>query len=263
MRKLDAHGSLLEALSSDVFKIPVLQLCAIDEPLFPNIITLYLWSVAQKAITFIPLFLSPRTAVVHISFTEVALGKARVASLISTSPTLCPNVEGIYLLVRPKDPVITAAVSKMLLAGSRNVLRSLRVDSPLTEETRRVVYNLPDLRTLSVVIGGDAPSPVVLPNFARLTVNYTYDSDCLRMFHGATIEDWSPSPSSPDPNQLATSLKHSKRLHPPHPPRIHSQSSISTPHAHGPFLSPSIHTTDGTCHSILLWCWRGLLLKDG
>ena len=67
--------------------------------------------------------------------------------------------------------MVAAAISEMLLASSRNDLRCFRVDSPLSEEACRVVYNLPNLHILSVVVEKDSPLPsVVLPNLTNLDI---------------------------------------------------------------------------------------------
>jgi len=85
--------------------------------------------------------------------------------MIATLPTLCPDLEVVTFHNLPKNPMISAAVSEMLLITNRNTLQALRVDSPLTDEASAVVYELPDLRGLSVVIekGTRLPS-ASLPN---------------------------------------------------------------------------------------------------
>ena len=52
--------------------------------------------------------------------------------------------------------MITAAVSNMLLSCNLNALRSICVDSPLTEEAHEVIFKLPDLRELWMVIEAEA-----------------------------------------------------------------------------------------------------------
>ena len=111
-----------------------------------------------------------------------------VVSVIATLPTLCPNLQDVSLLSLPIDPMITAAVSGMLLTSSWNTLRCLEVDSPLTEEAREVVFKLPNLRELSVYIERDTSlSPVVLPNLTDLTIRYDRDHGWLQGFRGATL----------------------------------------------------------------------------
>jgi len=184
MRKLGGTG-VLDVLSPDVFS--VLQLCSITEPLFPGIKTLDL-SPAKESISFIPLFLSPRTIAIRIWFPPPDFPEVPVASMITNLPSLCPNLQDICLYGLPEGPVITTAISTMLLATDRNTLRCFCVDYPLSQEAREVVYTLPNLRTLLVVIGrGTSLPPVILPNLADLTIAYNQDSDWLRAFHGATL----------------------------------------------------------------------------
>ena len=58
----------------------------------------------------------------------------------------------------------------------------------MTEEAREVIFNLPDLRELSVVIERDTSLPLVaLPNLTNLIIEYDHDSDWLQGFHGATL----------------------------------------------------------------------------
>ena len=184
MRKLgEGCGVVLcsEALS-------VLQLRAANEPLLPNLKALQLCSVAGESIPFIPLFLSPRTTVINIEFDDPYLSKVMLASMITTLPTLCPNLQDITLSNLPGDPMITTAVSEMLLATNQNALRRFHVDSPLTEVAREVIYKLPGLRDLSVVIGKETPlPPAMLPNLTNLIIEYNYDSRWLQMFHGAVL----------------------------------------------------------------------------
>jgi len=181
MRKLGG----LDVVSSEVFS--VLQLRAANDPLFPNIKTLDLWP-PKDSIPFIPLFLSSKTTTINIGFSSSGFPKVMIASMITTFPRLCPELRDIRLYALPDDPMITAAVSEMLLASNRNTLRSFRVRSPLTEEAREVIYKLPDLRTLWAVIRKDTPLPlVVLPSLTDLLVVYEHDSDWLRLFRGATL----------------------------------------------------------------------------
>jgi len=184
MRKLGG-GSVVNTLSSEVFS--VLQLCAITEPLFPNIRTLDL-QPTEESIPSIPLFLSPRTTTIRILFPSLDLPKVMLASMIASLPALCPDLQDIDLCILPDDPMVTAAASAMLLTSNRNTLRSFCVDSPLTEEARGVVYALPDLRTLRAIVMRDTTlPPVVLPNLVDLTITYEHDDDCLRLFRGATL----------------------------------------------------------------------------
>ena len=184
MRKLRGLGAK-ESRSSEA--LSVLQLRATNEPMFPNLKTLDLWHNGE-AIPFIPLFLSPRTTAITLGFSESAPPNAIIASVIATFPTLCPNLQEIILYSLPRGPMVTAAVSGMVLASNENTLRCFRVDSPLTEAARQVIYKLLNLRNLSVVIERDASSTsVVLPNLTNLAIKYDHEGDWLRVFHGATF----------------------------------------------------------------------------
>jgi len=185
MRKLIDRGSLnilpLEVLSA-------LQLCATNEPLFPNLGTLDLWTTAKEFIPFIPLFLSPRTTVIHIGSIECNPTKETVASMITTLPALCPNLREISLPRLPRDPMITTAVSGMLLGSNRATLRCFHVDSPLTEEAREVIHKLPDLCGPSVVIAKDASlPPLAFPNLTNLMITCDHDGDWSRVFYKAAL----------------------------------------------------------------------------
>ena len=76
----------------------------------------------------------------------------------------------------------------MPLANNQSTLRSIQMDSPSTDKAREVIYNLPDLRKLSVVIEMDTslPSPV-LPNLADLAIDFDHDGAWLQLFHGAVL----------------------------------------------------------------------------
>jgi len=187
MRNLKEQGTL-GALSSEVLSF--LQVGTVNEPLLPNLRTLVLWSTPGKFIPFIPSLLSPRTTVIIIGFNTPDLPKAVIASMATTFPILCPNLEEIALRFLPRDPMITAGVSRMFLATNRNTLQCFRVDSPLTEEGLEVIYKLPNLRELSVVIEGDTSLPsAALPNLTSLTITCDQGYEWWRMFHGATLEN--------------------------------------------------------------------------
>ena len=184
MRKLTERGTLA-TLSSEV--LSVLQRCAIDEPLFPNLKTLKLHPTNREFVPSIPLFLSPRTTAISIDF-ETDIPRAMVASIITAFPILCPNLQDIYLDPLPRDPIITTAVSGMFLAINRNTLQCVDVDSPLTEEACGVISKLPDLRKLSTIIGRCVSlSRVVFPNLTNLFTKYDYDSNWSQMFSGAAF----------------------------------------------------------------------------
>ena len=187
IRNFKDFGSLdLDSLSSEVFL--VLQRFSFNEPLLPNLKTLELWFVDAETAPFILSFISPATTCIDISFETSHLPKGLVASIITIFSARCPNLQRIGLRDLPRDPMITAAVSELLLTTNQNTLRTFYVDSPLTEEAREVVHKLPDLRGLTVVIERGAPLPsLVLPGLTKLTVRYDHDDDCLEMFHGATL----------------------------------------------------------------------------
>ena len=189
MRRLlieDLGGS--RDLSQEV--LSALQSQATDELLFPNLESFNVLGITKEFIPFIPLFISTRTTAITLAvYRPNSLPKAMVSSTITNFPKLCPNLQRICIHPLPKDPMITAAVSEMLLASSRNTLRSIYVDSPLTEEACDVIYKRPDLHDLSVIIerGASLPS-VMLPNLAYLVVKYDHDGDWLPLFRGATLE---------------------------------------------------------------------------
>lgn len=185
IRRLDEHCAL-GGLPPKV--LSVLQLHALNEPFFPNLEILRLWFAGGELIPFIPLFLSPRTTLVSITFNKSDCSEALVVSLITTLPTLCPNLQDITLHFLPRDPVVTAAASRLLLTDNRKNLRSFNVDSPLTEDARGAVFQLPDLQGLALFIEKDASFPsAMLPNVTDLAVRCDYGSDCLRILRGATF----------------------------------------------------------------------------
>ena len=187
MRNLE-EGDDPGALSSEVFS--VLQVGTANEPLLPNLRTLCLRSTAGGSIPFIPFILSPRTTVIDIEFSGFDFPTpAVVASMLTTLPTLCPNLEKIVLQSFPSDLAIAADVSGMLLTTNRNTLRCLQVDSPLTEEAREAICKLSNLRELSVEISENTSLPLAtLPNLTSLEIIYYRDRDLFRMFHGATLQ---------------------------------------------------------------------------
>ena len=173
---------VLDKLSSEVFS--ALQICAIVEPLFPNMRSLDLRPSTRESISFIPLFLSPRITVISIRGFGDEPSTTMIASMIASLPTLCPNLQEITLYSLPRDPLVTTALSGMLLASNRNALRCFCVDSPLTEAALQVVYTLPNLRNLSVVIEDSSLPSVVLPKLTHLAVK-RHDGDWSWGFHGA------------------------------------------------------------------------------
>ena len=185
MRSLTEHAHP-SVVSPEVFSI--LQPPTINEPLFPNLKILHLWDASVECIPFIPSFLSPRTATIHIGFPSSDSHEAAVASVITAFPTLCPNLQGIAFYSLPNGPVVAAAVSGMVLATNRNTLRRFHVDCPLTQAAREVICELPHLGDLSITIGGDTSLPlIVLPSLFNLAVIYGDGSDWLQGFRGATL----------------------------------------------------------------------------
>ena len=168
-----------------------LQFRTFSEPLLPNLKSLELRDITDDSISFIPLFLSTRITSILLGF-ELELGselpKAVIASLVTSLPTLCPNLQRIGLHYTPRDPMITAAISEMFLATDRNTLQRFHVDSPLADEVREVICKLPNLRGLWLVIDGPAPLPtLVLPNLTAINIEYDDDRSWLQGFRGATL----------------------------------------------------------------------------
>jgi len=174
----------LVTLDSEVFS--VMQLSTINEPLLPNLKSLRLCRIEETFIPFIPLFLSPRTIYITLRFFEPDLPNTAVASMITAFPTVCPNLQVISLLDLPSDPMITTAVSGMLLATNQNTLQWLYVDSPLTEQVIEMLFKLPNLRGLDVLIEETSPS-TSLPNLTELITRYNNASNWPRLFHGAIL----------------------------------------------------------------------------
>ena len=167
--------------------LPVLQLCAIDEPLFPNLETLNLWGIHKLFIPVIPLVLSPRVTSIILGF---GLGSpdAILASTVSSFPKLCPESQVIRLDFQGY-PMITAAVSEMVLATNRNTLQEFDVQSsPLTEEASAVISKLPNLRSLSVVVERETSlSSALLPNLTELELTCDNGGHWPQLFQRATL----------------------------------------------------------------------------
>jgi len=175
-------------LSSEA--IQKLQSYTTKERLFPNLRAVRLWNVTRRFTPFIPLFLSPNTTTINIEFAYRDLpNSATAARAISTFVSLCPNLQNISFRLLPRGPTIDVAVSGILLAR-RDTLQCFHTDSPLIEEARRVVCQLPDLRELSVFINNDTPFPtLVLPSLTKLTIKIEsdHDSDWSLMLRGAVF----------------------------------------------------------------------------
>ena len=164
-----------------------MQLHTANDPWFPRVREFECVEATEALIPFIHLFLSPKTTDIDIGFAE-DLPAVVVAPAISRFSKLCPNLECIGLGGLRRDPVITEAVSEMLLACNRDTLEIFHVDSPLTEETREVVLRLPRLSRLRVVLQGPTSLPTVaLPNLIAVDIEYNGDHNWLRGFRGATL----------------------------------------------------------------------------
>ena len=99
------------------------------------------------------MLLSPRITSIYLEF-RADFPEVVVASAIAALPTLCPNLREIDLPSLPRDPLVTAAVSEMLLALNRSSLRQFRISSPLTEQAIQALCDLHDIRELRLVISG-------------------------------------------------------------------------------------------------------------
>jgi len=166
----------------------VLQLRTVNDPWLPNLETLECREVTEAFSPFIPLFLSPKTTEIDIGFDEAA-PTVVVASMIARLPTLCPGLEHITLHYLPRESVIAEAVSEMLFACNRDAVQTFRVDSPLTEEARKVFFRLPGLSRMWAVIQGPRSLPMVaLPNLTEIGIQYDFNLDWLEGFRGATLE---------------------------------------------------------------------------
>jgi hypothetical protein len=177
-------------VASDV--ILALQLRTANKPLLPRLKVFEYLEPDEGFIPFIPLLLSPDTIEIRIDFFQ-GTSTVMVASIISGLSTLCPDLESIHLNPLPRDSVITDAVSEMLLGCNRGTLREFQVDSPLTEEAREVLYQLPKLSILWAVIQGPTSlPPVALPNLTLIDLEYDDDPEWLQGFRGAVLEklDW-------------------------------------------------------------------------
>ena len=184
MRELSQRGAL-DALFSGVFSAT--RLWTINEPLLPNLKFLRLWAINRSFIPFIPFLLSSRTISISLTFGS-DLPNTMIASTVTALSVLCPNLQTIKLDPLPRDPMITAAVSWVLLVASRNTLQELYAGSPLTEEASEVLYKLPNLRSLSVVIDKETSlPPVSLPNLTKLEITCHDEDDWVRLFRGATL----------------------------------------------------------------------------
>ena len=185
MRELKEFGTM-KTLSPEVSS--VMQLHAANEPLLPNLTSLDLRGAREPLIPFIPLLLTPTITSISLGSTTYHLPISVVASLIANLPKFCPNLQDINLPILPRDPMITAAASKMFFSTNPNVLRMFYVRSPLTEEAREAISKSQNLRSLLVFIekGTSIPS-ASLPNLKYLQIRCEDGSDVLQLFRGATF----------------------------------------------------------------------------
>ena len=105
--------------NGDLYLLPsefpsVLQRRAFNEPLLPNLKSLKLDDVAENFVFFIPLLLPPRITSIDLTVGS-NFPEGVVVSMVITFPRLCPNLRRISLSSIPRDPMITAATSEMLL----------------------------------------------------------------------------------------------------------------------------------------------------
>jgi len=210
MRELKSF-SAQEFASVEV--LSVIQLCTINEPLFPNLKSLFLCALEESFIPYIPLFLSPRITSILLMLSGSDLPTAVVVSMVTNLPTLCPDLQAISLYSLPKDPAVTAAVSGLLLDINQNTLQQLRVDSPLTTEASEVIYKLPNLCDLSVVIKRETPlPPALLPNLTDLTISCDNEGDWPQLFHGATLGKLKSVTFYPQSEQIGDFLEAFERV---------------------------------------------------
>ena len=169
--------------------LSVLLLRTADDPWLPRLKSFWCEGATEAFITFIPLFLSSQTTQINVGFAK-RTPTLVIGSIISQFPTLCPNLESVTLSDGlPRDPIITEAVSEMLLACNQDSLRLFHVKSPLTEEAREVVCQLPRLSGLWLVVEGPISLPTMtLPNLTTIQIKYDHDLNWLQGFLGATLK---------------------------------------------------------------------------
>ena len=165
----------------------VLQVRTVDESLLPKLKGLKC-RASEVLIPFIHLFLSRKTTSIDIDF-DKDFPVLTVASAITRSSVLCPDLESITFNNLPKDPVITEAVSEMLLACNRDALQCFYVDSLLTKEAYDILFQLPNVSGLWAVLRKYTPStPVSLPNLNTIDVEYDGHIDWLQGFRGGVLD---------------------------------------------------------------------------
>lgn len=179
---------ILDPLSLQV--LSVLQSNAFKEPLLPNLQTLRMWITTrtEELMPFVPLLLSTKTTLIDLTLSGYDVYKAEIASMVTSLPTLCPNLNRIRFVGLPRDSMITDAVSELVLRIGRNDLQYFDADSPLTAEAREVIYKHPNLSTLQAVFDGPTTLPTIaLPNLTSIDIESCYGHDWLQGFCGASL----------------------------------------------------------------------------
>lgn len=184
MRKLRVDASQ-DLVAPDV--LLALQFRTGNNPLLPKLETLECETVSEAFVPFVPLFPSPKTIKIAIDFSASG-PTVGVASTIARLPTLCPHIKFLSLARLPRSPVITEAVSEMLLACNRESLETFLVDSPLNEDARGVAYRLPKLHHLWGIMQGPTSLPrVALPDLETIHIEWDSGRGWLEGFRGAII----------------------------------------------------------------------------
>ena len=174
-----------EPIPSDV--LSVLQLRALNEPLFPNLKLLELDEVTSDIIPLVPLFLHHGMGKVEIKFKETPPA-VMVAAMMVNLPKLCPHLQSVSLNPLPRDPTVIDAASEMILTCNLDALQYFLVDSPLTEKANQVIFQLPNLRMLWSVLTQSATLPdVSLPDLTAIDIEFHHDHGWLRAFRKATL----------------------------------------------------------------------------
>ena len=111
------------------------------------------------------------------------------------------------------------------------------MDSPSTEEANKAVYKLPDLRSLSVVIGKETSLPSAsLPIPIKLKSACGNEDDWSRLFRGATFGTLESVAFIPESEQIGDFLGAFKRA-------ALSEFRLSAPYLWGPDYSSLLRFT--------------------
>ena len=165
-----------------------LDLRASNEHLLPNLKTVDLCRISKPLIPLIPLFVPPTITSISLRALTFNLTQPEVVSLIEGLLKRFPNVQDITLPHLQRDPMTTAAASKMFFTSNRNALRRFHVYSPLTEEATEAICKLQNLCGLSMVIEKGTPIPSTsLPNLTHLQIQCDDSSDGLQLLRRATF----------------------------------------------------------------------------